>query len=321
LQNRPKKIRLKHHLEFVIIRIFQGALSVLPLKLVEWIGPWVGSLIWVIFPYRLEVVYTNLTFAFPDKTRAEKLSLAHRIYRHYGYIFMTYLVMHRPSMRRRIENLSVTGTDCIGKALAEGKGAVLAGIHFGPWEAYGAWMNLNGYPVSAIYRTQKNPLTDRFFIQHRARFGPNLRHIAKHSFSRFVKELKANRLLLVGVDQKGGKRGTRVLFFNQMTSIAKGAAFLHLRTGAPILWGAPVVRAGKMSLEMGRLQVPSVKGVSQENIHTVTAAIMVHFEAIIRNAPEQWFWFHKLWPKAYPKKMRRSIDEIVSSLKTVDFDT
>lgn len=282
--------------------------------MVEWLGPWIGSLIWIIFPYRFEVVYTNLTFAFPEKTRAEKLTLAYRIYRHYGYIFTTYLVMHRPPMRQRIENLSVTGAACITHALAKGKGAVLAGIHYGPWEAYGAWLNMNGYLVSAIYRTQKNPLTDHFFIQHRGRFGSNLRHIAKHSIGRFVKELKENRLLLVAIDQKGGKRGTRVRFFNQMTSIAKGAAFLHLRTGAPILWGAPMVKAGKMSLEMGRLPIPPLKGVTQGNIHTVTAAIISHYESIIRKAPEQWFWFHKLWPKAYPKKIRRSIGEIISSL-------
>ncbi len=285
--------------------------------MVEMMGPLLGSLVWIVFPYRLEVVYTNLTFAFPEKTRAEKLALAHRIYRYYGYIFLTYLVMHRPAMRRRIKNISVTGTSCIDRALSEGKGAVLAGIHFGPWEAYGAWLNMNGYPISAIYRPQKNPLTDRLFIHYRHQFGPNFRHIKKHSIGRFVRELRENRLLMVAVDQKGGKKGTPVRFFNQMTSIAKGAAFLHLRTGAPVLWGAPTVKAGKMSLTMGRLPLPRLTEVTQENIQTITAAILSHYEAVIRKNPEPWFWFHRLWPKAYPKKSKRTCLEIINSFNSV----
>ena len=314
MPNQPEKIRLKHRLEFIFVRSFQRLLSALPFHAIEKLGPWIGSLVWVVFPYRLEVVYTNLTFAFPEKTRAEKMAMAHRIYRHYGYIFLTYLVMHRPVMRRRIENMSVTGDTCIDEALAGGKGAILAGIHYGPWEAFGAWLNMNGYPVSAIYRTQKNPLTDRFFIEHRQQFGPHLRHIAKHSVGRFVKELKQNRLLMVAVDQKGGRRGTMVPFFNRKTSIAKGAAFLHLRTGAPVLWGLPTVKNGRLALRMGCLPLPRLTEVTQENIQTITAAILSHYETAIRKNPEPWFWFHRLWRKAYSKKIRRSFMETINPL-------
>ncbi len=317
MRSPSKKIRPKHRLEFWFIRSLQRLLSALPLAMVERLGPMLGSLVWVVFPYRLKVVYTNLTIAFPEKTRAEKLAQAHRIYRYYGYVFLTYLVMHQPAMRRRIEQMSVTGTVCINETLAQGKGAVLAGIHYGPWEAFGAWLNMNGYPISAIYRPQKNPLTDRLFIQQRHRFGPNFRHIAKRSIGRFVRELRENRLLMVAVDQKGGKRGTQVRFFNQITSIAKGAAFLHLRTGAPVLWGVPAVNAGKMSLSMGRLSLPRFTEVTQKNIQTITAAILSHYEAVIRNNPEPWFWFHRLWPDVYPKKIRRSFRETISSLKPV----
>jgi len=317
LQNPPKKIRLKHRLEFLFIRFFQRLLCALPLPVVEKLGPLLGSLIWIVFPYRLKVVYTNLTLAFPEKTRAERMALAHRIYRYYGYVFLTYLVMHRPAMRRRIEKMSATGTTCIDEALVGGKGAVLAWIHYGPWEACGAWLNMNGYLTSAIYRPQKNPLTDRLFIDYRHQFGPNFRHIEKRSIGRFIKELRENRVLMVAVDQKGGKRGTPVRFFNQTTSIAKGAAFLHLRTGAPVLCGVPTVNAGKMSIEMSRLSLPRLTEVTQENVQTITAAILSHYETVIFQNPEPWFWFHRLWPKAYPKKMGRSFMETVKSLRHV----
>lgn len=311
----PEGITGKHRLEYGLVRGVECLLARLPLTMVETLGRMLGSLVWGIYPVRFEVVATNLSAMFPELDVRETYRLAHRIYRHHGSVLATYLLLSRSDIRDRILSTTIIGNEgYIQEALNLGRGEILTGIHFGHWEAYCAWLCLRGYPLSAIYRVQKNPLMDRLFIERRLRFNGEMRHLTKSGTGRFVKELKANRILVVAMDQRAGKKGTSVRFMNRIVRSPKGAAFLHLRTGAPILWSAPTVRNGHFFLEIGAFDIPRYPAITEENLNAVTQIIMSQYETMIRKNPEQWFWFHKLMPKReYPRRIRRSWRDVAAT--------
>lgn len=317
MKETPSPITFRHRMEYLLARGFELFFKAMPLSMAEVLGRAMGSLVWLIFPYRLEVVFTNLSCMFPDLDQRDKNRLAHRIYRHHGYVLATYPLLGEEKLRERIHNTSVTrrGKTGFEECLARGRGAILTGIHFGHWEAYSAWLCMMDYPLSAIYRTQKNPLMDRYFMQERLKFGGQIRYLTRSGVGRFVKELRQGRLLVVALDQRAGKKGTPVRFMNRTVRVPKGAAFLHQRTGAPIVWAASTIRNGRFHVELGELEFPRHSVISEASVNDVTQRIMSHYESIIRKHPEQWFWFHKLLDKReYPRRIERSWRDVRDGL-------
>lgn len=309
-------ISIRHRLEYVLLKGVETLLLRLPLRMVETLGRSLGSLVWLIFPVRWEVVFTNLSKMLPGLTQREKYILTHRIYRHHGYELFTYLTLSGNEMRDRIRcSAVIRGKKCLDQALTLGRGVILTGLHFGFWEASSAWLCLQGYPLTGVYRVQKNPLADRFFLARRKLFGDQVRHVARDNAGQIVKELKSNRLIAIFMDQRAGIKGTRVRFMNQDIQTPKGAAFLHMRTGAPILWIFPRVHNGRFLIEFGEFDIPRFPRISEESLQAITQTIINQLEQNVRKYPQQWFWFHKIMPKkSYPRRLKRSWTEVFGSL-------
>ncbi|MEA1986978.1 MAG: hypothetical protein U9N76_05770 [Candidatus Marinimicrobia bacterium] len=302
-------MKISYWIEFIIIKILGVFFSLFPSRIVEWLGYKFGTFIWIFFPYRLNVAYNNLTIAFPNKTREEKLTILHNTYRHFGYTIATYFIANRKYMRKKILNTDTNAEELFNKELLNKKGIILSGLHFGLWETYINYLNIKQFKFSGLYKPMKNKLTDKYFINHRLKFGDNLRHINIKDNNNYEKELKENRILAIAVDQNAHKKGTKVFFLGKEASIPKGVAVFYIRTNSPIYLCAYIMKNLKYHLIIKKINVPEYSEINEKSINSIMSKVLKEYEEIVKTYPEQYLWFHKLWGK--PKsKIKRTMREI-----------
>ncbi len=309
----PVHMKFKHLVEYGLMRAIIFPFTVLPLPIVDICSSFLAWIIWVIWPFRLNIVFSNLTTIFPEMSRADKLKLAKMVFLEAGRTAGRTYILHRKPLAKLIEEAEVRGLDILNKALEQGKGVIMTTSH-GNWlEAYVAWFNRRQLPSTLIYQKQKNPLTDAFFLKQRQRHGSSLEQLtSKAGMERFEQALAANRVLIVCIDQSYKRRGVEVPFFERPFKCAKGTSVLHMRTQAPILTSFYYLEKGRLCIEFEEVTFPAFEEIDEKSMAKISAETMQWYEPHVRKHPEQWFGlFHRLWDKSsYPKKIPRSFKEI-----------
>jgi lauroyl/myristoyl acyltransferase len=179
--------------------------------------------------------------------------------------------------------------------LAEGNGVTLTTYHGCWFEPYFAWFSRNNRPTSLIYQPQSNPLSDRFFVKQRQRYGQNLEHTHSHEkLEVYQNALKKKRVLIISLDQRYNN-GTRVTFFGHQFPCAKGTALLHLKTKSPGLTSVYYMKNNRLHIDFERVKLPHHSDINDFTISEISNISIKGYEKTIRTYPNQWFsLFHRL---------------------------
>jgi len=193
------------------------------------------------------------------------------------------------------ENLTVENREYLDEALSGGKGAILVSIHIGNWEMGGAVVGSWGYPLSAIVLEHKSRRINDFFVKQRIING--MRSIPiNNSVKESLKVLKRNEFLAIVGDKDYTASGARVDFFGRKAFLPKGAAVFALRTGAPII-SCIFVREenDKFRFIFEKPETPVLTGEYEKDIEILMRGYLKIFEKHIREKPDQWYVFKKIW--------------------------
>ncbi len=312
-------MNIKHRLEYSLMRALIFPLNLLPVWLIQRISTVLGWIVWVIYPFRLNVAYSNLSNVFPEKTHSEKLRLLRNVYLQFAKTICLILILHRKPVYKLIQEAQVSGLDILDRALEKNKGVILTTYHGFWFEAYFAWFNAHHRPTSLIYQEQSNHYSDAYFRRQRNQYGNSLEHIQSNAgLKRYQQALSENRIVIISLDQNYKHTGSDIPLFNKKFKCAKGSAILHHRTGAPVLASVYYLKDNRLHIDIDEIILPSFtktenKPVDEETIEFISTAAVRWYEPYIRQYPEQWFsLFHRLWSKTgYPKKIERSISEIL----------
>ena len=304
-------VTTKHKVEYLLLRTVIFFINLLPVRGILWFAGSLGRLAWFVYPFRLSVAYENISYVFPELRRFEKMGILKTTYQEFAKTFGIITILHRKELVELIRNAQISGLEKVEAALKQGKGAVLTTYHGSWFEAYFAWFNLSGLPTTLIYQKQSNPLSDGFFVRQRQQYGDSLEHLhSQEGMKAFQEALERNRLLIVSLDQSF-YRGSKVKFFGKEIKCAKGAAVLHMRTGAPVLTSVYYMKDKKLHIDFDTVDLPPYREINEENIVDLTTRSIAMYEPYIRTYPKQWFsLFHKLWKKKGYSKVRRSLREI-----------
>lgn len=243
------------------------------------------------------IALTNLSMAFPEKSEAERIELAKRVFEHFGQTAVDFM---RGSIRTAEEVLSTTrcdGVENFEKALALGKGVMLITGHLGNWERGAHYMTALGYKLSVIARDANQSDLNDLVLQLRKAAGIEV--IARGNAARPVMtKMRKNEIVAILPDQNSWE--AFVPFFGKPAGTALGPAVLHRRTGAALIPLACYVDGpGKLHMVLGEPIVP-LEGYEDEDC-AIMAAINKSIEDLIRVHPEQYLWFHDRWKSARRK--------------------
>ena len=310
--------KLKYRLEYVLLRATVGVVNRFPLAVINGITSGLSRLVWWFVPFRLPVAYDNLSTVFPQLGHAEKLAVLRAAYAHFLAAAGMILVINRPQMRTLIDQAVVTGLAELDHAREKQQGVICTTYHGCWFEAYFAWFSRGPRPTSLIYQQQSNPYCDAFFVRQRQSYGTNLEHL--HSLEKlkvYEDALRANRILIVSLDQNYTDNGTPVTFFGKQFACARGAALLHLKTGAPLFTSVYYLLNGRLHIDFRPVELPSYATIDDAAIAAISNRAISGYEQTIRNHPEQWFsLFHRLWKKSgYPDKIKRNFSDLIGSSK------
>tara|TARA_X000000368_G_scaffold69578_1_gene50352 strand:+ start:397 stop:1251 length:855 start_codon:yes stop_codon:yes gene_type:complete len=250
-----------------------------------------AGFIYKFIPIRKKVALKNIKIAFPKQNLKWAKKVLKGSYRIVIKNFIDFLSI--PAIVEE-SNFKIKNLKILEDALNKNKGVILVTGHFGLWEKWGAWLGKNGYQTCGIIQKQSNKGSDLFFREKRESYGMN--QIYKRSpLNKAYEVLKENKILILASDQDAKHKGVIVNFFENETSVPKGAALFHLKTKAPIIFSVGTLDdEGKMTIVFESLNIgdnPSVESITQEYTKMLEIKILNH--------PDHYFWFHKKWKSVY----------------------
>jgi len=289
-------------LDRVVYWLFRVAIVLtrpLPLRTGYWFAERVALVCyWVIFPRHRKALNANLAHVLQSNDGRYVDAVARRTFRNFGKYVID--VVHFPSITRGeiMSRLRFDQWPEIEAAVNSGRGVVAATLHFGNWDHGAAALAATGYPVNAIAETFRyRPMND--LVQgSRAKLG--MKVIGHDRLGPTVfRVLRRGEILALLIDVTTEETGVRVDFFGAPALVSPAPARIALRTNA---WVVPaVVLRGpeddtiiRPIIDVG-LRDFQPTGDEQRDIMELTRLIMRSMEGVIREHPDQWFIFRRMW--------------------------
>lgn len=294
-----KSKRFQNSVEFVGLKFIWLITQILPYPLAIRLSRALSFLTFSIFRVRRDVTIQNLQRAFPEKTVEECTHLAKNVYDHFGRVAVDFLYMSRLIPEKLLQMIDFENEAVLQKALKKGKGAVLNGGHLGNWEFLAAVIPLKGYPTHIIVGNQRNNLADEWINSNRLLGGSKIIHVGG-AVRKSLKALGRGECVALLSDQDAGRDGQFVPFFGRKASAPVGAAWLALRSGAPMIYSHLILKNGRYHADFKEIETGDLNGPTPENLWKLTCRFTETLEEAIRKYPEQWFWMHRRWKTRPP---------------------
>jgi KDO2-lipid IV(A) lauroyltransferase len=185
---------------------------------------------------------------------------------------------------------TVSGWEHLATAHASGRGAVVAMCHHGSWDMAVTAGLARGLRFATVMAPFGPPWMTQVAAWDRRRRGLELFSLDRAALS-FVRCLRGGRLVGVMVDIPEAGPAVGVTFCRGPVAFSSVAAWLAIRTGAPII---PVEcrRAGPIHEVTVHPPMRAMEGEGEAALTQRLAQILEH--AIARH-PMQWYPFHEVY--------------------------
>ncbi|MGI8550504.1 MAG: lysophospholipid acyltransferase family protein, partial [Dehalococcoidia bacterium] len=187
------------------------------------------------------------------------------------------------------------------QASAGGKGVIIVPFHFGLWDRGGVLLSRRGHILHVLADHLRPKALDEAVIASRTGLGMRVIHLERSAVP-IVRALRRNEILAILLDRpmpREAPTAVPVCFFGSRTYLPAGAARIALRTGAAVL---PVAlarvsgRDDRARVLIGSNLCCQRTGNEEEDVQTLTQAIVTAQEQFLRRFPDQWYMFRRMWP-------------------------
>ena len=284
-------------IEYAALRLIIAGIRALPLET----ATKVSAFFWRLIAPRLrrhKRALDNLAIGYPDKTPAERQTIALAMWGNLGRVMAETMQIDRiiadPARIEIVSPAFQRYKDKLGPVIG-------TSLHMGNWELAIWPLTLAGTNPAAVYRTVNNPYVDAYLRRQRrglypgGLFGKGTLDDRMKAIRHMTDYVRIGGRLGIVSDLHDAK-GYPVPFFGKAAPTSLAAAVIARRTGARI-WMARCLRVGtdsRFRIELKELKVPRTANQGAD-IQAATAAMQVQFEAWIREAPEQWMWSNRRW--------------------------
>ena len=294
----PRKIRWA--LEYGLLCAVFALASILPEKWIAKAGRGMGHFIFRHVGLRRDVVFDNLSQAFPERDVISLWDLAERIYGNLGATLFGFFTLPRLTPARVRTRVRLENTAYLDALRADGKGALLMTGHFGNWELLGAAMTAYGYRAKYLVRTQSNPWVDKLQNKIRERGGLGVIR-ADASVRQLIRHIRDGGYVGVLPDVNAGEDGIFVEFLGRTASTPRGLAYFAYKLKCPII---PVFLIRQADgTHVARLHEPIHPDPAWDEdtaLLELTRAYTDVLSTVIREHPDHYFWIHRRWKTRPP---------------------
>lgn len=245
-----------------------------------------------------QTALNNLALAFPDWDARERARLAMAMWAQIGANVGEFAHMAQLRPGADAGRTEIIGGQRLDAVKQSGRGAVFVSGHFANWEVMAAAIVQRGIICHVGHRPPNNPLIEARIAAVRRGYG--VTHQAPKGRSGAIQLMRAlakGESVALLNDQKYGE-GLCVPLFGHEAMTSDAAIRLALRFEAPVI-PMHVVRLGGAYFQVHVHEaLPLLNGTDDEHaVRDGVLQINAFIEACVRQAPEQWFWVHRRWPK------------------------
>lgn len=305
-----KKSNFQVWLEYALARSVFGFLGMLPRSVAVFLGIAISGLGFRLLGGLRRTALKNLEIAFPEKSEAERLTIARGTFENLGRVLGEASQLPKSS----VEDIAAITefkfddeiNDLYQRVNEDKQGVLIVTAHMGNWELFVLAFAALHEPISYLARPIDNARIEEMVTAFRTRFGNRPINKAGSAMTA-IAHLREGGILGILADVNAHpKEGVFVPFFGVDACTPSGPAMIALRSGAVILPAVCVWDKDerKFRFVRGRLISPADTGDRKADIITTTAEYTAELENIIRQYPGQWMWIHKRWktrPKGEPE--------------------
>ncbi len=187
-------------------------LALLPFCVIYAISAVLGELLFALVASRRKITLTNLRLCFPEKSEAERKSIARR---HFRLLVCSILAMGLfwwGSAKRLKRLVRLEGLEHLHNAKEQNENVILLAPHFVALDAGGIALSIE-HPMTSMYQTNRNPLFNRLSIQQRGRFNITM-FDRKAPLTSLIRQIRSGKPFYYLPDQNAGaKHGIFAPFF------------------------------------------------------------------------------------------------------------
>lgn len=273
--------------------------SVVPLRPSYACASAVADLVFAGWREKRENAIDNIHHVFPEADEATTRRVARQSFRNYGKYLVDFIRAQkiRPQELEGKFEVEEAQWQLIEQAQAEGKGTIIAAMHFGVWDMGAALLTQRGYVINVVAERVGHNKLNQMIIASRVRQGMRVIELGRSPAS-IVRALRRNEILAILIDRPETENGVAIRFFGRRAVVPTGPARLALRTGAPVLPVA-LVRLNGVSDRVRVLIEPNLNvqrtGDEGRDVCALTEAIFMAHARVIRRFPDQWYMFRRMW--------------------------
>ena len=264
----------------------------------------IAQFVWLRQGRGVRQLEANLARVVPDASPMKLKSLSRKGMHSYMRYWCDTFRLPDWSPERILATCRVENDEPVRKALAEGRGVVMALPHSGNWDHAGAWSTLALAPVTTVMeRLRPEELFERF-LHFRQRLGMEILPLTGGGdlFGVLVRRLRRGGFVPLLADRDLTATGVPVTLFGETARMAAGPASLalvsgaalypvtlhyeRLPAGAPARWGVVVTFHDEV--------VPP-EGERSEQLAAMTQACADAIAGGIRQYPQDWHMLQRVF--------------------------
>jgi Kdo2-lipid IVA lauroyltransferase/acyltransferase len=240
------------------------------------------------------IALSNLEAALGNElSSSRRAQVTRESYQHFVRTMLDLFWVPRLTSENFNQWLEVIGLDEILASVEPGRGIIFTTFHYGNFEWTAQILGLRKLPGLTLAQELKNPLLEPIFAQLRKHSGNELAP-RERGIVRLYKALKRGQHVAVLTDLtlKPWDPCVAINCFGMKKCVTYAHAWLHLRTGAPIVpaYCQPLADGRYRVYAYPKLQFP--KGTS---IIEITQQCWDRIEPLVRENPSPWVWMYKHW--------------------------
>jgi KDO2-lipid IV(A) lauroyltransferase len=277
--------------------ILMWLLHWLPLPILGRLGEALGSLLFIIMKPRRHITLTNLLLCFPEKTEAERETIARQHFQAYARSALERGILWWAS-EARLKRLMTVDPRVPVEVIKSGP-TILLCPHFVCLEIPGIALVLNSdLSICTIYSKQQNEVVDQALLNGRSRFRPVTLLAREKGVKPIIRAMREGLPFIMLPDMDFGMRDAEfVPFFGvpaaTLTATARIAAATRANVVPMITTFLPNYKGWKTTF------YPAWENYPGDDIVEATRRMNAFIEERVLEAPAEYFWAHKRF-KTHP---------------------
>jgi Kdo2-lipid IVA lauroyltransferase/acyltransferase len=286
--------RIRYRLEWLGLLLATKLIPLCSRRVCYHLAQTAGALLTFLDRHRYHVAMSNLEAAFGDRfSPDERRKIARESFQYFARTMVDLLWSPRLTPQNFSRYIEWQNFEETARGTGPERSIIIACYHYGNFEWLSlacGFLDLKGTIISQEF---KNSLLDPIFKKLREQSGHELVP-RERGIIRLYKVLrqKGRTALLVDLTVPPAQGAVAIECFGLKTSVTSAHAWLHERTGVPI------IPAHCEPLPDGRYRLvfhPKIECTAEMTHQQIAQACWNSFEPYVRKNPAPWLWMYKHW--------------------------